>query len=457
MNRKLKKIVLLVLILFISIGFAVLTANFSLTTNLSFRENTWDVHFENAKVLDSSTALNNSVTLDTNNKTSISFETTLAKPSDYIDFSFYVVNNGTIDAQLNSITTTLTTEQQEYITYNITYDLNNTAVANNDYLYRGQSRKINVHFEYKYDVENFYSGEAISPTITFKYIQPQSSNTTVWNYEYSGTEQYFIVPKTGTYKLEVWGSQGGVGSPSLSGGYGGYSTGKIVLNKNNVLNIVVGGQGEVIVTSATNYQATGGYNGGGNSNSGYIDRLVTGGGGATHIALEKGELYELASKTDKVIIVAGGGSGAWGYLESYQSKTGHGGGYIGVEGMTSSGASYPGAVSGGTQTGPGELGTRYGTFGKAAVNSETSGRGFCGAGGGWYGGNSRTYAAGGGSGYIGYSDLTDKIMYCYDCQSSENEEDETNIKTRSTTNVSSTPTSNYAKMGNGFAKITFIG
>ena len=136
MNRKLRKIVLLALILFISIGFAILTANLSVVTNLSFRENTWDVHLENAEVLDSSTSLNNTVTIDTNNKKSLSFETTLAKPSDYIDFSFYVVNKGTIDAQLNSITTTLTTEQQEYITYNITYDLDNTAVANNDYLYR---------------------------------------------------------------------------------------------------------------------------------------------------------------------------------------------------------------------------------------------------------------------------------------------------------------------------------
>lgn len=47
-------------------------------------------------------------------------------------------------------------------------------------------------------------------------------------------------------------------------------------------------------------------------------------------------------------------------------------------------------------------------------------------------------------------------MYCYQCQSSENETDETNIKTRSTTDVSSTATANYAKIGNGYAKITFV-
>lgn len=453
MNKKLKKIVLLVLILFISIGFAVLTANLNLTTNLSFRENTWDVHFENAEVMYSSTALNNSVTLDTNNKTSISFETTLVKPSDYIDFSFYVVNNGTIDAQLNSITTTLTTEQQEYITYNITYDLDNTAVANNDYLYRGQSRKINVHFEYKYDVDNFYSGEAISPTITFKYIQPQSSNTTVWNYEYSGTEQYFIVPKTGTYKLETWGAQGGTINETSRGGYGGYSTGQINLNKNDKLFINVGGQGEYRVLTEDNKIALGGYNGGGSGSSGYAQRQVCGGGGATHIATASGVLSSLESNKNSILIVSGGGAGSWNWLSSsYAKESGSGGGYIGNNGKNSSNK----IAYGGTQS-PTEISSSENNLGGFGVGSYRFIAGHAGAGGGYYGGNSVQFAAAGGSGYIGNISLTEKIMYCYNCQESTEEADETNIKTRSTTNVSSTPTSNYAKMGNGFAKITFIG
>ena len=43
-------------------------------------------------------------------------------------------------------------------------------------------------------------------------------------------------------------------------------------------------------------------------------------------------------------------------------------------------------------------------------------------------------------------------MYCYNCT----ESNDTNTKTISTTNVSETPTSNYAKIGNGFARITFV-
>lgn len=221
--------------------------------------------------------------------------------------------------------------------------------------------------------------------------------------------------------------------------------------------VVVGGQREVLVTNTNKYDAYGGYNGGGNTSSGLEGRIATGGGGATHIALLPGQLYELSTNQDKVIIVAGGGSGAWKLPNTvYQLTLGYGGGYIGTTGKSANNGGYTEYdVSGGGQNGPGELGQSFGTFGKAALNS--SRLGYCGAGGGWYGGNSKTYGAGGGSGYIGYTSMTDKIMYCYECQESTEEADETHIKTRKTTNISATPISNYAKMGNGYARITFIG
>lgn len=60
---------------------------------------------------------------------------------------------------------------------------------------------------------------------------------------------------------------------------------------------------------------------------------------------------------------------------------------------------------------------------------------------------------GGGSSYIGNSLLTDKVMYCYNCEESTEE----STKTISTTNVSEEAISNYVKQGNGYAKITYLG
>ena len=66
---------------------------------------------------------------------------------------------------------------------------------------------------------------------------------------------------SGTYKLEVWGAQGGT-TQGYAGGYGGYAYGETNLDKNEKLYVGVGGAG----TGAT-YQGqslVGGYNGGGN-------------------------------------------------------------------------------------------------------------------------------------------------------------------------------------------------
>ena len=52
------------------------------------------------------------------------------------------------------------------------------------------------------------------------------------DYDYTDDIQTFTAPKSGTYKLEVWGAQGGIYSSSLYGGYGGYSVGSIDLKSN---------------------------------------------------------------------------------------------------------------------------------------------------------------------------------------------------------------------------------
>ena len=92
----------------------------------------------------------------------------------------------------------------------------------------------------------------------------------VWDYDYTGGEQTFIAPTTGTYKLETWGAQGGNYDTIKVGGYGAYSSGNKKITQTDKLYINVGGQGTV---------SQGGYNGGGST-----DYSGGGGGGATHIA-----------------------------------------------------------------------------------------------------------------------------------------------------------------------------
>jgi len=259
-------------------------------------------------------------------------------------------------------------------------------------------------------------------------------------------ESTYTAPYTGTYKLEVWGAQGGTAN-SISGGYGGYSVGEVSLSKNDMLYINVGGKGSDGVAQ-TYYTSAGGYNGGG---SGYVADpayYVAGGGGATHIANTSGQLSTLSSNLNSILIVSGGGGGvAYNNSTARTYDIGHGGGSIGNTsyGITASGTT--GYASGGTQNGIGTDGEMFGGFGYGATGTKAS---RAGGGGGLYGGNTNVYSAGGGSGYIGNSLLTNKAMYCYECTTSS----DASTLTYSTTNVSATPTANYAKSGDGAARIS---
>lgn len=281
-------------------------------------------------------------------------------------------------------------------------------------------------------------------------------------------EQYFAVPASGYYKLEVWGAQGGNGHSTYgTGGYGGYSSGIVHLDVGTNLFINVGGQG--VTPSAVNNVSLGGYNGGG-STYGWGNTYNGSGGGATHIALSTGtlDIFDDNNKIDDILIVAGGGGG--GAADSYNSNAvgGSGGGFIGNNGAAP--ANNDGAYGlGGTQVSGGtyvvtsnRTAPSSGSFGAGGSGASTGGSG---GGGGFYGGGGGSVwgGSGGGSGYIGYSNLINGVMHCYDCS----ETGVAGIKTISTTGSSTNSScpngysndaiSNCAKSGDGHARVTYIG
>jgi len=271
------------------------------------------------------------------------------------------------------------------------------------------------------------------------------------DFEYTGTEETFIAGKSGNYTIEAWGAQGG---SSLSynqafGGYGGYATGTIYLNKGDTIYINVGGVG----TNGDNTSTTkaGGYNGGGAKVSPDSAYYGSAGGGATHVSFSSGLLSSLSSDVQSIIIVAGGGGGGAGISGNY-GYGGSGGGYKGGNGLNA--LANTGWGAGGSQTAPGCINTstttNCGSFGKG--NGTSGGHGGAG-GGGFYGGGATNSGniggGGGGSGYIGNVNLEHKVMYCYNCPQYPEE----NTLTISTTCFNDEPTPNCAKKGNGYVKI----
>ena len=303
---------------------------------------------------------------------------------------------------------------------------------------------------YKFELESglaTINGTKITPNSDKVVLKAKYKNKVIDEYAYiapsnNNIEPYytFTAPIDENYKIEVWGAQGGSAKTKV-GGYGGYSAANIYLKKGQTIYIYVGGAG---TNGTTQSSVSGGYNGGGNAFGATNGKTVGSGGGATFISLTTGLLNTLSNKLDNLIIVSGGGGGASYESDSYSSDGGSGGGIQGAAGI------FSGSGTGGSQTAAG-TGQTAGSFGQGG-SSKGDGSG---GGGGLYGGGGGLHyrGGGGGSGYIGNTLLTNKVMYCYNCTKSNVE----STKTLSTTCHSETPTSNCAKEGNGYARITYAG
>ena len=227
-------------------------------------------------------------------------------------------------------------------------------------------------------------------------------------YSYTGSVQTFTAPVSTTYKLEVWGAQGG----NTNGGNGGYSYGNKTIDNGNTLYVCVGGQG---VNHSGSTGGFGGYNGGGNGGNAIKPYVGGGGGGgATHIAIKtSGTLYTVlnnSSTKSNVLIVGGGGGGGLVWAQDYIFG-GTGGGISGGNSLNtfpkpSDGREDCPISSGGSSSNYFSLGK--GQDGVTSTPGPHGGEGNGGGGGGYYAGfsNQKTgYASnacgGGGSGYIG--------------------------------------------------------
>ena len=212
-------------------------------------------------------------------------------------------------------------------------------------------------------------------------------------YGFTGAVQTFKALNNGKYKIEAWGAQGGGGA-----GKGGYTSGYINLENDEVLYVYVGGEGGANNT----FKNDGGWNGGGVS--GFWEGVYSyGGGGSTDIRLTNATSWnDTISLRNRIMVAAGGGGGF--SNSTYSQKPGVGGGLVGGTGT----GNYPHGESsgGGTQTGPGSANSPnlVGSFGYASnifVNS------WGGGGGGGYWGGSTGFGrpGGGGSSFVsGYDE-----------------------------------------------------
>lgn len=173
MKRKNKKhrelYFILFLVLFISVGFAYLSAQLDIIGNATVRTQSWDVHFatitESSATVSSGTSSDlGAATITAGDTTEVTFTSSLPLPGDFYEFTVNVVNGGSIDAMLSETTnTTLSSAQQRYLNYTVTY-ADGSAIAQNDAIHAGKSVTLKIRVEYK---KNISADDLPTSDVTF--------------------------------------------------------------------------------------------------------------------------------------------------------------------------------------------------------------------------------------------------------------------------------------------------
>jgi hypothetical protein len=235
---------------------------------------------------------------------------------------------------------------------------------------------------------------------------------TAGTYSFTGSIEYVTVAATGVYDILAYGAQGGAGYSGNRGGYGAEIGGDFNLTAGDVLEIIVGGQGE-----SGNFGAY--YGGGGGGFSAVIDKttgadlVVAGGGGGAGFDSGNGGYGQAAAGAGLPGTDGGAGSGAQGGAAGTGGNGGgaptnsYGGGGGGGGFKSDGGQHGAGSGAGGQFTAGGEgadfNGSEamnsggFGGGGGGGVNGGGGGGGYSGGGGGDGNGDS----GGGGGSYLG--------------------------------------------------------
>ena len=181
LSRKYLSIMLCFVMIFVftlTIAYAALSITLNITGTAEVNAVNWDIHLENAVVNSNSSVTNVPVV----NGSTASFSVELNKPGDFYEFTVDVVNAGGIDAVISSITKSgLTTEQERYLNYTITYQ-NGESVTNNQLISANTSQRLLVRLEYRRDLvasDLPSTTQTLNLSFAVSYVQSDGSGISV--------------------------------------------------------------------------------------------------------------------------------------------------------------------------------------------------------------------------------------------------------------------------------------
>ena len=169
-NNKSKTVALVILIVTViglSIAFAVLSSNLTISENAYLDPVKWKIYFDDLKSNspEGKAVIEKYPVINTNDKTKIEdMEVTLNIPGDKASFTVNLKNDGDIDAQIAKITKPQI--DVKYIIFNAVYTDTQVEVKEGDTLGSGETK--NITFYVYYDKENISNDDLPSKNMTIK-------------------------------------------------------------------------------------------------------------------------------------------------------------------------------------------------------------------------------------------------------------------------------------------------
>ena len=156
-KKKSRQLALLLILLGITVGFALLSTTLKINGTAGIKSNQWDIHWENVQVNNESTVTADTPVID-GNRTKVTYEVNLELPGDFYEFTVDAKNDGSINGKITDIkhNVYLSTDTEHenpvtlpsYILYTLYYDGTTTPPAPDDILEAGEKQTYRVRVEY---------------------------------------------------------------------------------------------------------------------------------------------------------------------------------------------------------------------------------------------------------------------------------------------------------------------
>ncbi len=189
MNKEHKVLLVLIVLLSIGIGYAFLNTQLKINGTADISDGRWNVHFENYQETANSTVSptsGNAPVITGDTTTEISYAVNFNEPGDVYEFTVFLVNGGTLNADVISLDTTVKVGDVEvsdiptYIDYSITYANGDDYILPHA-LSTGNSEQIRVRVGYKQDITTAQYEESKLKTLHFnlKAVCTQGDNMNI--------------------------------------------------------------------------------------------------------------------------------------------------------------------------------------------------------------------------------------------------------------------------------------